>query len=89
MAAVTAIPTTSNGRPCSVIESPTLIPSTSAKLCSTTAFPPSRSQRPAVSFGWSTGAVVTSRPSICAPALRLFAVITAHVVGYGPLRAVT
>jgi len=49
------MPATVKGWPLRVIRSPTPTPSASAKVRSITT-PPGRTQRPAVSFGWSTGA---------------------------------
>ena len=79
MAAVTATPTTwydralrlatgsplSRSSPVRVIESPAPMPSASAKAASTTT-PPSRTQLPWVSLGWSIEAGAVSRPSTCA-----------------------
>ena len=66
-AAVTATPATRNGRPSRVILAPAPMPSASAKLRSITTSP-GRTQLPWVSFGWSSGAAASSRPSTSAVA---------------------
>jgi len=85
---VTAIPVTVYGRPFSVIRSPTPAPRPAANVRSSTT-PPGRTQRPAVSLGWSTAAGVSSRPSASAPAVRPLARTRAPASGNGPLAAVT
>ena len=60
------------------------MPSASANAASITA-PPSRTQPPAVGFGWSTGAAAVSRPSVWVTTVRPFASMTAATTGYGPL----
>src|SRR5829696_3023788 len=69
MAAVTATPTTSNDRPSRVTGSPTRTPSAPAKAASTTT-PPSLTQLPCISSGWSTDAGAASRPTACTSCVR-------------------
>ncbi len=59
---MTAIPATVNGWPFRVTRSPTPTLSAVAKVRSITT-PPGRTQLPAVSFGWSTKAGASVRPS--------------------------
>ena len=77
---MTAIPATVNGRPFSVIRSPTPTPSPAAKVRSSTT-PPGRTQLPAVSFGLVDRAGASSRPSASAPATRPLARTTAPANG--------
>jgi len=87
-AAVIATPATRYDRPFRVIRSPALMPSASAKLRSTTT-PPLRTQRPWVSFGWSTEAGPPSRPSATTPTVTPCTRRTARMAGKGPLWPVT
>src|SRR4029453_14720060 len=87
-AAVTAIPTTRNVRPFRVIESPTSMPSASAKAASTTT-PPSRTQLPWVSLGWLTEAGVVSRPSARTFTVSPSAFSVVQATGNGPLLRAT
>src|SRR6266508_5367443 len=88
MAAVTATPTTSNDRPSRVTGSPTRTSSVLAKAASTTT-PPSLTQLPCVSLGWSTDAGAASRPTACTSDVRPDACSSALVTGYGPLWPMT
>jgi hypothetical protein len=69
MAAVTATPTTSNDRPSRVTGSPTRTSSALAKAASTTT-PPSLTQLPWISSGWSTDTGAASRPTACTSDVR-------------------
>ena len=80
LAAVTAVPTTRNGRPFSVMRSPSPTRSASAYVRSST-MPPALIQWPEVSSGWSTAAAVGSRPSATTAASRPPARTTAEATG--------
>ncbi len=88
MAAVTATPTTRNDRPFRAIVSPVRSWSSAAKAASATT-PPSLTQLPWTTSGWSTAAGAASRPTICTSEARPVATRRAAATGYGPLWAAT
>ena len=87
-AAVTATPTTRNERPFRVTWSPAPTPSASAKAASITT-PPSSTQLPWVSSGWSTETAAESRPTAHTSTRAPGASSSAVVAGYGPLWSTT